>query len=263
MKYNFLTHEEMSTVYSQRAQQGKSAELYTLDFEDNLQRLVFCGSRHTNDPDDKQFGEIEELWNTFLTLPGNKIAFCEGNIRPIEAKSREEAIRVHGVAVFLFWLARLVKVELVSPEPDKNLEVRALVKEFGPEKTILYYFDRQMYQWARIGFRHHGNVREYILSFLDRFPTEELKGLEVSPNILYDIFRRETGKTFSFLEIQTMYELMAPGRNEIASASSLFRNESIFHAITRYKNDNYSIFVVYGSGHAIVLEPALKALYAG
>lgn len=261
MKYSFLTHQQMSDVYDERQEQGTDKELYTLDLTSDSQQLIFCGSRHVNNPEDKQYKEIESLWSDFLTLPGKKIAMCEGNIREVSDKSRDEAIFTNGDAGSICWLANQSDIEVVSPEPDRNLEVRSLVKEFGPEKTILYYFDRQMHQWARADFRHHGNIREYILGFLDRFPTEELEGLEVSPNTLYDIFEKETGKPFSFLEIRTIYDFMAPASNEVASASSLYRNESIYEAIKHYKDEDYHVFVVYGSGHAIVLEPALRELY--
>ncbi len=262
MKSLFLTNQEMSAVYEQREHDGLSNELYTLNLNSASSRFIFCGSRHTNIPEDKQFGEIEALWAEFTSLPGNKVAFCEGRVRPIDGKSREQAIITGGDPGLICYLAKRDGIELISPEPDMNLEVRKLVAAFGPEKTALYYFDRQMYQWARADFRHRGNVQEYILGFIKQFPTAELQGLKLTPNVLYNIFQKETGKAFSFIEIQTIHNLLAPNSNEVASMSSLHRNESIFDTVKSYKGNGYNIFIVYGSGHAIVLEPALRELYA-
>lgn len=252
----------MTQIYDERDKQGLSDEPYLLAYTSTAQSLTFFGSRHVNDPEDKQFTEIESLWDQFLDSPGKKMALCEGGLRSIEGKTKDEAIRLDGDPGFICWLANQAGIEVISPEPDRALEVRELVGAFGSRKTALYYFVRRIYQWARTDFRRQPNINHYIESFIETFPKDELESFEMTLENLFELFKEETGKELSLIERATLSNLKNPGKSEVATKSSEYRNETIFEMIRRYKTDGYSVFAVYGSGHAIVLEPALKALYS-
>ena len=51
-----------------------------------------------------------------------------------------------------------------------------------------------------------------------------------------------------------------PINSEVSAASSGYRNTYIVKEILMLWNNGRNIFIVYGSGHAITLEPALKIL---
>ncbi len=56
------------------------------------------------------------------------------------------------------------------------------------------------------------------------------------------------------------YKMSNPSLNPVSSESSLIRDEHIVLEIKKNWDQGKSLFVIYGSGHAIVQEPALRKL---
>ena len=48
--------------------------------------------------------------------------------------------------------------------------------------------------------------------------------------------------------------------NELSRSQSVYRNEYILDQIEKYWNDEYNIFIIYGAGHAVMQEPAIRSL---
>lgn len=260
-KYNFRTHQEMSEKYQELKAAGHYEKLYLLDLSsESGQRLIFCGSRHSNDPKDVQYQEMRDLINDFLQSKNpKKIVMSEGQVCPVEKMTLDEAILNHGDPGFACWMALNQTIELISPEPDTNMEIKALIEESGSEKTALYYYARQMHQWARSDYLVRPNWQEYAASFLKSYSTFFLE-LSMTVENLSDIFKQETGEVFSWAKFDTIYKISCPHSESVSSRCSGFRDEFIFGAVEKYWNDGYDIFIVYGSGHAIVQEPALRGL---
>jgi hypothetical protein len=254
----------MSERYEELKAAGNYGKLYLLDLStESDQRLLFCGSRHTSDPKDLQYQEMEELFKEFLISKNpKKIVMSEGQVRAVEEMTLDEAILNHGDPGFTCWMALNHKIELISPEPDTGKEIAILVEKFGAAKTALYYFARQMHQWARSDFKVRPDWQEYAECLLKSY-SSFFPNFTMTIESLSDIFKQETGKVFSWAEIDTLYKISCPIPESVASRCSQFRDEFIFEAIEKHWNKGYDIFIVYGSGHAIVQEPALVKLCGG
>jgi tRNA-binding EMAP/Myf-like protein len=251
----------MYEKYQELKAAGDYEKLYLLDLStESGQRLIFCGSRHTNNPKDIQYQEMGGLFKGFLKSENSKkIVMSEGQVRPVEKMTLDEAILYHGDPGFTCWNALNQNIKLISPEPDTEKEISILTEEFGSEKTALYYFARQMHQWARSDFKVRPNWQEYAESFLKSYSIF-FPDITMTVQNLSDFFRQETGKVFSWTEIDILYKISCPVPESVASRCSGFRDEFIFRTIEKYWNEGYDIFIVYGSGHAIVQEPALRGL---
>lgn len=101
-------------------------------------QLRYIGARHSSDPLDPQFGEIEKQWGAQRP----QIAFYEGPNRPVP-KDRNEAIRQTGESGFVRWLAARDGVPLGRLEPDPKDETGNLLQHFTPEQVGLFFTLRE------------------------------------------------------------------------------------------------------------------------
>jgi hypothetical protein len=71
------------------------------------------------------------------------------------------------------------------------------------------------------------------------------------------------GKDFNLGENQNGYvnpNNIGSRINEIARKTSDVRDENILNEIVKYWSEGKSVFVVFGSGHLIIQEPALREI---
>lgn len=111
---------------------------YRLVLTSGTGQLVYIGARHSSDPADPQFAEIEKQWNTQRP----QIAFYEGPNRPVP-KDRNEAIRQTGESGFVRWLAARDGIQLDRLEPDPKDETNYLLERFKPEQVGLFFTLRE------------------------------------------------------------------------------------------------------------------------
>lgn len=261
MEYNFRTREQMVEIYELRSKQGLSHDdPYIIELGNAPHKLIFCGTRHLNQPTAKQYQVIQELWNGFLELEGRKIAICEGGKRTVDGISMEDAIRTDGDPGYMCWLAAQAGIECISPEPDRKAEIDALIPEFGVDKTLLYYFARVVDQWIRSDHKTYPDLDKFITTFVHRYENYLPEEYKLNEKKLYEIFEQETGKTFSKSEGKVLNELSDPTKNPVSSRCTELRDEMIFSSIKRHL-EKENVFVVFGSGHAITMEPALRELF--
>ena len=101
-------------------------------------QLAYIGARHSSDPLDPQFAEIERQWNAQRP----QVAFYEGPNRPVP-KDRNEAIQQTGESGFVRWLAGRDGVPLARLEPDPKDETADLLQHFTPEQVGLFFSLRE------------------------------------------------------------------------------------------------------------------------
>lgn len=82
--------DEMKKIYDQLYKEGKVDDPYIVQVSTKTNILIFFGARHSNNVDDPQNKSIETLWDEFIAHDNaNKIALCEGGLRPLEETSGE------------------------------------------------------------------------------------------------------------------------------------------------------------------------------
>ncbi len=256
-----LTAHEMHEVYEQLDREGRhgAAEPLELVINKGEKQFVFLGTRHSNNPERPDLPVLLQRWNEFLsnTEGKDKIVLIEGGV-PRDEETQEAAIREASESGLFNLLAKRSNVEVTSPEPNRKEEINVLVEKYGRDETIYYYFIRMVAQWQRTQ------------------PTESLyKYMEARSRWLQDL----TGWAdydFSMEHMDTLYlerhgshldpavtipaSDYSPSGNPVSETSSSYRDVHIVGEILRLWDEGKSIFVVYGSGHLIVQERALKEL---
>lgn len=240
---------------------------YVVEVQRNGQSLVFYGSEHTNSPEHPQFQDIEDRWNSFIANTAKPIALVEGRFDEVseaETKDRTKSITDGGEAQFVVYLARKDGKEVASPEPDRVWEANELAKEFGRDNVVFYYFIRQLGWWNR--FTEKLNVQLEAKKMLELME-KSYKWDDVNFSIerMGAIHDELFGKPLSWDDTQWVYDITTPTpqdyvTNELARRSGELRDEYILEQIKKYWQEGKSPFLVFGSAHAIRLEPALHKL---
>lgn len=252
-----LSSDEMAERYQEL---GKDYEYpYVIKISKNGQHLYFLGSKHLFDPEDEGFETIRKYWKEFLAETETKdcVVLVEGGERPIEG-SEEEAKR-HGEPSFSTYLASKEGVEVVSPEPDWEEESNRIAEKFGKEKTMYYHFARRVTHWHKLAEKP--GFESYLSDYLARYDNKlGWQDFDFSIQHMIDVHNNKHDHEFDKKNYRCFYKDSNPFDNEISRESSLIRNIYMTWEIKRYWDEGKNIFIVYGSGHALTLEPALEEL---
>jgi len=258
----FRSYDEMDKIYQKVHAKGVVNRPYLVKVQNPGQTLTFFGCRHSNDIHDPQNGEIEKEWHEFIKHDNpQKVAFCEGGLRPLES-DKETATLKYSEPGLLTWLAHKSNIPIISPEPDETKEIQYLVSEgFLVSQIMTYYFGRQMYQWLKRDNLNYPDWEKYadrhIKSYAELIPFQDSNLTTVN---VIKMFKETTGSDFNNEAEALLYRLSDPTSNPVSAASGVFRDISLYKSIKSAWYQGKDIFTLYGSGHAIVLEKALKEL---
>jgi hypothetical protein len=164
----------------------------------------------------------------------------------------------------MVYLARRDGVTVVSPEPDRAWEAEELAKEFGRHKVVLYYFIRQLAQWST--HTEEPDIETEGAKMLRLMQkTFGWDDVDFSISGMQSLHEKVLNKPLLIKDRQWFYDLTTPATreyitNEIARRSGQIRDEHILEVIKKYWQQGKSPFIVYGSAHAICMEPALRKL---
>lgn len=258
----FRTHEEMDEVYQGFAKRGERSWPYLLEYTNNHQILIFFGCKHSTDLADSQWPVLEAKWTAFATNDNDKkVLIYERQDFDIKDETRDSALAKYSESGLAVWLAVQSEVLYVSGEPQMIAEIEHLKKRFSIPEIVTYYFARQMLQWLTRDSQMEPDWRIYATNTLNKYATLGCwENAKLELEVVLDWFKTVYGKEFDSKDRQTLYNLSDPSQSKISSASGVFRDEHLFQKIKAKWQAGYDVFVVYGTGHAIVLEPALRKL---
>lgn len=239
--------------------------LFSIDRENHF--LYYFGANHSQDPANIQFGMLRTFWNDFLikTHKENSIVLIEGGKRPL-APSGEQAIHHGAEPEYMTYLASVEGIEVFSPEPPESMRFAKFIEKFTKEEIAYYGFARMTYQWN--GFhKDQPDFNVYIQDSLNN--DRENSGwsdfdfsLDNMINVHEKMFHRKFDKT----DKQFFYDVINPTTtfsriNELSRfEDSGLRDTYILKEIEEYWNAGKNLFIVYGSSHAVMHEPALRKL---
>ncbi len=246
-------------------------------------RLTYYGSEHLNDPEHEMFSDIETRFNN----ANPDVVFVEGypnlnwdNKEEVEALrnlTREEAILGYGENFFTAKLAADRGIRVESPEPEFKDEVGYLLDTgFSKDHVFAYYFYKQIPYYLRthsVEDRSAEDFKEFMEPQLERFRESiNWEGFDYSYEHAVEIGRaiwNEDLDIENFNErkvdpaLSDEFEDERTGINDIAAQSSMFRDVHIANKIAEAMKNHNSVFIVYGSAHAVMQEPALRKVIEG
>ncbi len=254
----FLTNKEVGQKYQNLRDQNYIYP-YFYQINKNKKMLYYLGTQHVFDINDAQVQKIKELWNKFLvkTKKENCIVLTEGGDCPVE-ESEEVAIKRYGEPGLVTYLAAKESIKSLSPEPDEQYEIEELLKKFNLEEVMYSRFVRLVSQWHRMGKKP--NFEKYLEGYLQYYRNKFGKIFDFSLENFIKLHNKLHEHPFDLDNYECFFHDENPGINPVSTLSSEIRNVHIVSEIIKLWDEGKNIFIVFGSGHAIVQEPALKHL---
>ncbi len=235
---------------------------YMFEIAKGDKRLTYIGVRHLYLPEDKQFAVIKQKFEEFIQLVGDKVVLVEGGKNWPTFPTTEETIQKYGEAAYTTFLAKEAGLEFNTPEPEYDDILESLRDTYGTDDIS--------YQWVATYGLHYSKIvdkptqDEYIqsrvLKRLGRI-SDTYKTVDDVKNLHKRLFNTE----LDLNQQKFFYDLVDPSQNnsvynEISRAEDVIRDSTIVKNILDYWNKGYSVFIVYGSAHAVNQERALKEL---
>jgi hypothetical protein len=250
---------------------------YIFELKAGDKELHYFGSRHSRNPEDTLFLEIEQAFNE----SNPDVVFVEGisargdvekfNEKVKEA-SREEIIDHMGEPGFTLKLAVEKGVEWQSPEPsDKDLYNYLQEQGFSKEEIFAWDVFHILPQYNRQMDKQSFN--EYVSRFIESFKRNtNWEGFDYSYEHAMQLGEQILGRKIDVENEPNATDYIDPipweekrdnqtVLNRIGEASSLFRDRKIVSDLAEALKTHKKVFVVYGASHAAMQEPALKKLF--
>jgi hypothetical protein len=257
--------QQVNEIYQKLGAQGLDQNPYILKYEKEGQLLIFVGARHSNDLADTQWVELEKLWKSFVSHRNKKkVVLYEQGPLDVSALSKKEALKQNSESGLVTWLAAKAGIPTEWPEPDRVKEVKYLHNSgYSDTEIMVYYFSRQMLQWITRDKINEPDWRAYANKTVADYDSLSCWDEHLTLELVLGWYEQTTGKDFKPDDDEAIYKLSDPSQCTVSAASGELRDETLLEAITSWWNSGNDIFVIYGSGHSIALEPAIELLVIG
>ncbi len=235
----------------------------TFKIQKNNQYLYYFGSNHTFDPNHPQFKELNTFFDNFIkdTNKNNRLVAVEGGVRPVE-KTANEAIQNQAESGYACFLASQDNIRAISPEPERKDEMEGLLDKFTRDEIQYYYFARVVHQWNRKNPKP--DFEEYMSRFLQNDKYESgWNEYDFSITHMKEVHENIFGTKFDEHDMMFFYNAVNPVdlnyiTNKYSRAMGINRDAFIVKTLIDEWNKGNSIFVVFGSGHALTERKALE-----
>jgi hypothetical protein len=216
--------------------------------------LVLFGGRHSSDPADGMFDQIEAAFSRVAPA----FALHEGTPPAVEM-DREIAIRRHGEAGLVRHLAARAGIDTGSMDIPLAEEARLLLRHVAPRDALVFLVVRQLASYnrktARMDFDgYFGDFFGLIAPPLELaidWPLIEAEHVRVLGRPL------SVGSVTAF-ETDPMRDDLPTQR--IARLSNRLRDEHMLRCLIDALSEHGRVFGTVGVSHAVMLEPALRAV---
>ncbi len=246
-------------------QVGKLTGLYDDPYIFNLRNgkkeIVFIGTEHTNNPKHKQFKIIETYFSHLVP----QIAFHEGGplSDSIQPKSDEEAIRNHQETGYLRVLCKNWDIKMENADLSAREEFASMLQRYPQEELFLYYTVERLIYPFQHGFEGNKTLPEAYTHFINTYMTRHnfpITAQQKDFGYFEKLYKKYLGKSFNtatydysqfnFLEDNGKF-------TQIGRASKVVRDNALLAKIDEALNRVDRVFVIFGSAHALAVEPAL------
>jgi len=226
---------------------------YVVDVAHAGSRLFVFGGRHSSDPADPMFDQIEASFSRVSPA----FALHEGTPPAVEM-DREIAIRRHGEAGLVRHLAARAGIDTDSMDIPLAEEARLLLREVARGEALVFLVVRQLASYnrktARMDFDgYFGDFFDLIAPPLEvaiDWPLIEAEHVRV-------LGRPLSARSVTAFETDPMRDDLPTQR--IARLSNRLRDEHMLDRLIDALAEHERVFATVGVSHAVMLEPALLA----
>lgn len=234
---------------------------YVFNLRNNKKELVFIGTEHTNNPKHKQFKIIE----TYFSHAVPQIVFHEGGplLDTTHLKTSEEAIMNHQETGYLKFLCKNWGIPMENADLTAKEEFALMLQKFPQEELFLYYTVERLIYPFQHGFEANKTLQEAYSSFISNYLLKHGFPITAQQNdftYFEKLYKKHLGQSFN-LETYNYSKfnfLQDNGKfTQIGRTSKVMRDNALLDKIDQALDQHDRVFVIFGSAHALAVEPAL------
>ncbi|HZM78287.1 MAG TPA: hypothetical protein VFC19_21395 [Candidatus Limnocylindrales bacterium] len=212
--------------------------------------VLVYGSVHTMDPGDPQLRDIENRWRAFRPT----VALVEGRLGFL-APGFMNPVKEYGEMGRVYALAKADHVTTYSWEQPWDRVATTLAGRFPPERVALYFVLRPYFGNRRFG--RPSSPEQFLEEYLDRASIPALAGTIDDVGDVDRIWQRDFPGERDWRDVSDEGPLIGY-LNDLANASEDLRNQHLVRVIQALRAKGKRVFVVCGSSHAVLIEPAVR-----
>lgn len=224
--------------------------------------LLYFGSSHTYDPNDKMLKMIDSAWLSFKP----DIVFWEGgNPGRVSAlpSSLDEAVTKKGEPGFVRFLAKKRGVQDLTLEPSTLQIIKELQKSFSDEEIVVQVILTQVEQEKRKGTAHK-TLDSLVTTYLrlsrgfnfKEIPTDLDDFQRAVTSVLPDL-KDWKNITLDMVAPKSINDINTNKLQKMATISSEVRDRHMITVLLGEVQKGRKVYAVVGASHVIVQEPAL------
>ncbi|MEV6596671.1 hypothetical protein AB0M36_07355 [Actinoplanes sp. NPDC051346] len=211
--------------------------------------VVVFGAEHTKEPDDPQLDEIDRRWRelrpTVVLLEGRLGFLAPGFMDPVEH---------YGETGHVYALARRDDVTRYTWEFPVGDLTRELAATHAKDRVALFLVLRPYFSQMRTG--RPESPEEFLAEYLPRAADPAVRGAVSSVADIDRIWQRDFPDKPNWRDLNDWEDL--PGYlHQIGNHSNDLRNRYLVRLVDKLRADGERVFVICGSSHAVLIEPAL------
>jgi hypothetical protein len=212
--------------------------------------ILVYGSVHTEDPRDPQLDDIENRWHGF----GPTVALVEGRLGFL-APGFMDPVEEYGEMGRVYGLAKTDDVTTYTWELPWDRAATKLAGQFPPERVALYFVLRPYFSNRRFG--RPASPESFLEEYLHRASIPALTGTIEDVGDIDRIWRRDFPGERDWRDVSDEGPLVGY-LIDIGNASEDLRNQHLVRVIHTLRAKGERVFVVCGSSHAVLIEPAVR-----
>lgn len=253
LSQNIMSFKEYQTI--------DHKEPYIYQVQLNNGKLLYFGSRHSFDPDDQQMDTLAYLFHKFQP----EVVFTEAYPEKFDySLSKQEAIRAYGEFGLIWKLSDKQNIPIHTIEPARVKEIEYLKHQGWSDAQLIIYFTLKQIAQSQ-GQQHSLDfavlIPRYLASLKQRFDLNGPLTLETFEKFVQLLLPEV--KNWQSIPQQFFY----PGpqnpeyfTNKISTDSNNFRDKHHIVVITEAVKKGRQVFVMAGSAHSVMQEPALRSI---
>lgn len=281
----FMSNNELAKIWPIMDYQEYQSIDHSVPYEYKLEKgdsaLYYFGTLHTNSSENPIFSKVEQIIEDFRP----DLVIVEGSaylrnpetkkyaLESLKTASRNEIIQSRGEMTFTIKIAYEKGIEVDSPDPtDEVIANFALKIGATKEEIFLANCCQMILQWIRIEngkpslFQY---LNDYISDIKESFKWDDF---EFSFENFKNIHEKLLKKAINESDYDFYYKITAPivfdgdwkNQSIVSKTTAIFskaRNQIIVTEIEKLRSKYKRIFVIMGSGHAVMQEPALRQIF--
>lgn len=244
---------------------------YILKLQNSRQGIFFYGCKHSHNPKNQQFQEIERLLEECIRKYGSEkmVVMIENATPPIE-ESREQMIKKYGESGLTAYLGNKHHLTSECPEqPTVKLNQFVLEKGFAKNDLMLWIFLNKLWFVSATQpitnegitniidvLKKNGNIR--LEDWMPKFQRRvyELINKKLIPEKIEDLMHTKMNRE----EIKNLQDPFRKGTvlNDIGSLLNHARDRYIANHFLHLLNKRKTVFAVFGWNHVVALEQFLR-----